>query len=164
MQRKALAVVLVLLSLAVLTACAAYQAQHAGGSPREAASAPHEHPMHPPSALFTMQSSEEQLAHIHGEVAETKERLAEEGKYACCVRPACNQCLLKYGECRCREAVRKEGPCCGECTEAWVEGRGAVEGVDAWELLERQKQRARDGGGEEKKEGNEKPPHRHWGH
>jgi hypothetical protein len=78
------------------------------------------------------------------------------------VEPPCTQCLLDYGECHCREAVRHEGPCCGECTEAWIDGRGAVEGVTAWELLERRKdvlERANRGELEDGDEGGEPPPH-----
>ena len=150
MQRKTVAVILVLLLLAFLSACAAYQAQHSGAAP----TGPHEHhKMQEPSSLFTMQSSEEQLAQIHGEVDQTKQRLAEEGKYACCVRPACNQCLLRFGECHCRKAIHEQGVGCGECMEGWVEGRGTVEGVTAAELLERQKRAAGEGEG-----GGEKPP------
>lgn len=137
MHRKALAVVLVLVALAVISGCAAYQAQHAGTGP--AASHEH-HKMQPPSSLFTMKSSEEKLAQIHGEMEETKQSLAEEGKYACCIRPACNQCLLRFGVCRCRKAIQEQGLGCGECMEGWKEGRGTVEGVTPAELLERQKQ------------------------
>jgi len=136
MQRKTVAVILVLLLLAFLSACAAYQAQHSGAAP----TGPHEH-------------HKMQLAQIHGEVDQTKQRLAEEGKYACCVRPACNQCLLRFGECHCRKAIHEQGVGCGECMEGWVEGRGTVEGVTAAELLERQKRAAGEGEG-----GGEKPP------
>jgi hypothetical protein len=105
-----------------LAACAAWQAQHApSGGHRHAA------------------PSDARITRIQREVEAVKADLARQGRYACCVEPPCTQCLLKYGECRCREAIRKEGPCCGECTEAWIEGRGAVEGVTAWELLERKK-------------------------
>lgn len=157
MSRKAYLVLLVLL----LAACAAYQAQHTGGSGVEekgplAPADPHPHHAAPSSEFLEM-SDREQLSRVRGEVEETKKNLERQGKYACCVRPACNECLLKYGECHCREAVRDQGPCCGECTEAWVEGRGAVEGIDAWELLERKKQQIREREGD----GGEKPPHHH---
>lgn len=127
----------VLLALS-LVACAAYQAQRA--SRREAegrAGTPGASIA--PDRQFTELPDGDQVARIRGEVDLVKQALARDGRYACCVEPACTECLLKYGECHCREAVRKEGPCCGECTEAWIEGRGAVEGVTAWELLERKK-------------------------
>ena len=127
------------LSLALgLAACAAYRAQHA---PPTAAGAPeHAGPavIHP-AGTFSELNADGQVARIRGEVEEVKTTLAQQGKYACCVEPPCTECLLRYGECHCRDAVRKSGPCCGECTEAWIEGRGAGEGVKAWDLLERKK-------------------------
>ena len=126
MSRNAAVRLLGLVLTLLLAACAAYQAQHAA----PAGSGGHDHA--PPS--------DARITRIQGEVEQVKADLARQGRYACCVEPPCTQCLLKYGECHCREAIRKEGPCCGECTEAWIEGRGAVEGVTAWELLERKKQ------------------------
>ena len=125
MSRNILVRMLGLVLALSLAACAAWQAQHAA----PVASGGHDHA--PPS--------DARIARIQGEVEQVKADLARQGRYACCVEPPCTQCLLKYGECHCREAIRKEGPCCGECTEAWIEGRGAVEGVTAWELLERKK-------------------------
>ena len=142
----------------LLTACAAYQAQHSpppaappGGEPGDALPAA----VHP-GGEFTALSDDAQVSRIKGEAEEAKSNLARKGQYACCVRPACTECLLKYGHCHCREAVRKEGPCCGECTEAWIEGRGAVEGVTAWDVLEKKKKILEDanrkGGTPEKQE------------
>ncbi|HEX6899267.1 MAG TPA: hypothetical protein VF789_06115 [Thermoanaerobaculia bacterium] len=148
MSRNALVRLLVLVLALSLAACAAYQAQHAA----PAGSGGHRHAA----------PSDARITHIQGEVEAVKADLARQGRYACCVEPPCTQCLLKYGECHCREAIRKEGPCCGECTEAWIEGRGAVEGVTAWELLERKKQvldevHKKEGGGE-------RPPGEHQHH
>jgi hypothetical protein len=138
MSRPTLVRCLALAGTVLLVACAAYQAQHSGGG---SAPAGHDHgsAILAPSAEFTELPGDEQIARVRGEAGEAKRRLAAQGKYACCVRPACNQCLHKYGECHCREVAQKQGPCCGECTEAWIEGRGAIEGVTAWELLERKK-------------------------
>jgi hypothetical protein len=121
-----------------LAACAAYQAQHAassggGASPDAHAAA------EPPGREYTDLSDDAQTARVRGEVEETKKNLAAKGMYACCVRPTCNECLLKRGHCRCATVARQGGPCCGECTEAWVEGKGVVEGLNAWDLLERRK-------------------------
>jgi hypothetical protein len=148
-----------------LAACAAYQAQH--GSPAAAGgSQDHAAPAAPavirPAGTFSELNEEGQVARIRGEVEEVKANLAQQGKYSCCVEPPCTECLLKYGECHCREAVRKSGPCCGECTEAWIEGRGTVEGVTAWDILEKKKQvldevNRKKGGGAEP----EKPPPQH---
>ena len=114
----------------------------------------------PPSGEFSGLPPDLQIGRIRGEVSEVKDRLAQQGRYACCVDPPCNQCLLQYGRCACREAVRKGGAdFCGECTEGWVEGRGIVEGVDAREILERRRKARqetdREGGGEPP------PQHRH---
>lgn len=134
-----------LLLVLTLAACAAYQAQHARLPSRERAELP----------------DDPRITSLRGEADALKAELARQGRYACCVEPACTECLLKYGECHCREAVRKEGPCCGECTEAWIEGKGVVEGITAWELLERKKhvldEVNRKGGGEEK----QKQDHQH---
>lgn len=159
MSRKAFILILSL----TLAACAAFRAQH-GAVPQAEDHHHDHHAMHPPSPEFTEMSDGEQIARVRGEVEEAKKNLERQGRYACCVRPSCNECLLRFGECRCREAVREAGPCCGECTEAWVEGRGAVEGVSAWELLERKKQQIREreeGGGKGEEE---KPPQRHHRH
>jgi hypothetical protein len=164
MSRSTLIRCLALLGTVLLAACAAYQAQHSGGG---SAPAGHDHAVHAPSAEFSELPGDEQIARVRGEAGEAKRRLAAQGKYACCVRPACNQCLHKYGECHCREVAQKQGPCCGECTEAWLEGRGAIEGVTAWELLERKKAMLDEAHpepvtGEEPEA--EKPPHEHHHH
>src|SRR5215208_1481708 len=145
MRRKTLlacALALVVLALAVLGACAAYQHQHGAASGQAAspavasmgeAAVPAGAPV---SEEFRALSDGAQLTRVRGEVEETKRNLAAKGRYACCVHPSCNECLLHRGECHCRHEVEKNGPCCGECTEAWIEGHGAVEGVNALELLE----------------------------
>src|SRR5947199_3771004 len=147
MPRKPVRRLLGLAMSLLLTACAAYQAQHApppaapsaSGDPGEALpEAAH------PEGNFTALSDGAQISRIKGEVEQTKASLAQKGQYACCVRPACSQCLLKYGHCRCREAVKKDGPCCGECTEAWIEGKGAVEGVTAWDIRGRHRKSLED--------------------
>lgn len=170
MRRTAARFAALLFSL-LLAACAAYQAQHSGGSPGRAGG--YAAPSEAPSREFTELPADSQTARVRGEVEEVKTRLAAEGRYDCCVRPACSECLLRYGECHCQKAARHSGPCCGECTEAWLEGRGAVEGVTAWELLERKKKALQEGKaragapvweetGVETRE--ERPPHEHHHH
>lgn len=128
-----------------LAACAAYQSQH--GS-RSAAAAGHDEAMAVVKATgeFCEMPADRQAARIRGEVEHTKEELARQGRYDCCVAPACTECLMHHGECHCRDLVRKAGPCCGECTQAWIEGKGTVEGVNAWDLLERKKAMLKDAG------------------
>jgi hypothetical protein len=141
MPRKPSIRLLALLMSLFLTACAAYQAQHT--PPRAVQAGPEDvsatlEAIRPPGD-FTALDDGAQVSRIKGEVEQTKASLAQKGQYSCCVRPACSQCLLKYGHCHCREAVKKDGPCCGECTEAWIEGRGTVEGVTAWDILEKKR-------------------------
>lgn len=61
--------------------------------------------------------------------------LKANGKYDCCVKPSCRQCAINAGECHCRQVIDKNGPCCGECTQSWVEGRGNTAGVDREAVL-----------------------------
>lgn len=145
---------LALIAALGLAACAAFQAQHARhAAPMGSEALPSEEP----APEFKELATATQLARVRGEVEEARWNLGSEGKYACCVEPPCSQCLLNHGECQCRAAVREKGhPCCGECTEGWVEGRGVVEGVSVPELVEKQK----------RSQGNEKscPGHQAPGH
>lgn len=126
-----------------LFACAAYQAQHQAAQPP--AGAQEIAPVSVrPEGEFSELRPDLQIARVKGELNEIKTTLAQQGAYSCCVDPPCTQCVLHPGECRCRDAVRKHGVACGECTHGWVEGRGIVEGVDAKELVERSR-RAEDG-------------------
>ena len=111
-----------------LAACAAYQAQHGAAAARTAESGQAAATVRP-SGEFSKLSPDQQAARVRGEAEEAKASLARQGRYACCIHPSCNECLHKYGQCHCRDAVRKEGPCCGECTEGWLEGKGTVEGA-----------------------------------
>ena len=63
------------------------------------------------------------------------EELKSQGMYDCCVKPACRQCAINAGECHCRQVIDSNGPCCGECTQSWVEGRGNTAGVDREAVL-----------------------------
>lgn len=133
---------------AVAGACVAYRHQHAaavargGGAP--GASTAVTFPASRPTREFRALADDAQLARVRGEVEEAKRNLAAKGRYACCVHPWCSECLLRHGECRCLYDLAEKGPCCGECTEAWVEGRGAVDGLEAEELLERKKKAVKD--------------------
>ncbi len=150
------------LSLALLlVACAAYQAQHQKAAPRTEPQDGGPAAV-PPSGEFNELQPDAQIARVKGEVEEVKTGLSQQGRYSCCVDPPCNQCLLKYGECHCRDVIRKGGSACGECNEGWIEGRGIVEGVNAADLLERTRkvleEGSRKGSGDEKPP---EPPHRH---
>ena len=69
------------------------------------------------------------------EIDKFQEELKANGLYDCCVKPACRQCAITAGECHCRRVIDANGPCCGECTQSWVEGRGNTEGVDREQVL-----------------------------
>jgi hypothetical protein len=118
--------------LLLASACTAYRYQHA--PPASAAPMAAELVPSAPPPEFLAQSTADQLARVSGEIAAVKQRLDAEGKYNCCVEPACDLCLLERGECHCHREVQHAGPC-GECTAAWAAGRGALPGVDAWDIL-----------------------------
>jgi hypothetical protein len=127
----------------VLSSCAAYKAQHAGGTasvkPRTEAApraAKSDDAFAKSFEIETDGPVDQRLASLISEVDKYQAELRAEGKYDCCVKPACKQCALTAGECHCREVIAANGPCCGECTQAWVEGRGDAPGVDREKVLE----------------------------
>jgi hypothetical protein len=133
--RQPIAASVALFALVLLAvACAAYRQQHAP-APRRAAAAAHAPAATPASDDFKALADDAQGARVRGEAEVVKASLARRGDYSCCIRPTCNECLLKRGHCHCRDIAAKGGPCCGECTEVWVKDRGAVEALDAVELL-----------------------------
>jgi len=115
--------------LLAAASCTAYRSQHAP-APRHVSAAS----TIAAGADFRALATGDQLGRVRGETAELKARLDAEGRYSCCVEPSCNECLHRRGECRCHHEVEAEGPC-GECTQAWTEGRGAMPGIDARALL-----------------------------
>lgn len=135
MKRFILAVSAALL----LTTCAAYQAQHAGIDPnttRSEQAARTEVPLNPAVvAAFDSQPLSTKQAMLISELDKFQAELKANGLYDCCVKPACRQCALTAGECHCRAVIAANGPCCGECTQSWVEGRGNTAGVDREKVL-----------------------------
>ena len=140
MKPLALAVPVVLL----LSSCAAYNAQHgrldhasvAAAEKKEApaegdgAAVAHAHAAAVSNDPLTLQQTL-----LVQQIDQFREELAANGKYDCCVKPACRQCAMSAGECHCREVISANGPCCGECTQAWVDGKGNTEGVDREQVL-----------------------------
>lgn len=131
-------------ALVLLSTCTAYRAQHAsadgGGSAASAASEPaHQHVSSAANttvaAAIESQPLDAKQAILLSELDKYINELKADGKYDCCVRPACKQCAINAGECHCRQVINADGPCCGECTQAWVEGRGVTEGVDREAVL-----------------------------
>ena len=134
---KKLAIALPL--LVTLTSCTAYKAQHSGVDPNttHAETAARDVKVDPAvAAVFDNQPLAMKQAVLISEIDKYREELKANGKYDCCVKPACRQCALTAGECHCREVIDANGPCCGECTQSWVEGRGNTAGVDREQVLE----------------------------
>ncbi|HVR37600.1 MAG TPA: hypothetical protein VMU84_00780 [Thermoanaerobaculia bacterium] len=135
MKRLALAVAAAVL----LSTCAAYKAQHAGPDPnttrpiesvQKVTSDPHV------VASFESQPLGMKQAVLISELDKYMDELKANGKYDCCVKPACRQCAINAGECHCRQVIDASGPCCGECTQSWIEGKGNTAGVDREKVLE----------------------------
>jgi hypothetical protein len=136
MKRLTIAVSAVL----VLCHCAAYKAQHAGidvNASRSEAAARAEVPvLAETGTAFDAQPLALKQALLISELDRYQAELKANGLYDCCVTPACRQCALTAGECHCRMVIDANGPCCGECTQSWVEGRGNTAGVDREKVLE----------------------------
>jgi hypothetical protein len=126
--------------LFLLTTCAAYKAQHGGVDHNTTRSekAAREEVKFDPKALDTFDTEPLAMkqAMLISEIDKYQAELKAEGKYDCCVKPACRQCAITAGECHCRKVIDASGPCCGECTQSWVEGRGNTAGVDREKVLE----------------------------
>ena len=126
--------------------CAAYKAQHANTEPKAARASSNNAASEPAAekvkldptvvASFDAQPIATKQALLLSQIDTYREELKANGKYDCCVKPACRQCALTAGECHCRQVIDANGPCCGECTQSWVEGRGNTAGVDREKVLE----------------------------
>jgi hypothetical protein len=119
--------------------CAAYHAQHGNlGHPAAPTAAETIAPAPAPAPVATVASNDPlsiQQALLVKQIDEFREDLKANGKYDCCVKPACRQCAMTAGECHCRQVISANGPCCGECTQSWVDGKGNTEGVDREQVL-----------------------------
>ncbi len=133
------------LSVVLFTGCAAYKAQHQLAAPAPAAEhASHDMPLgdddarpaKPVRATVDTDPLAVRGTMLVSEIDRYIDELKANGKYDCCVKPACRQCAITAGECHCREVISSDGPCCGECTQSWVEGRGNTEGVDREQVLQ----------------------------
>jgi hypothetical protein len=134
MRRLAAALVVALFS----TTCTAYKAQHSGPDPNttrneEAARAVGVAPV--TTTQFEQQPLALKQAILVAELDKYTTELAANGKYDCCVKPGCRECVIRAGECHCRKVIDANGPCCGECTQSWIEGRGNTAGVDREKVL-----------------------------
>ena len=135
MNRLALALPLAAL---LTTSCAAYKAQHTAtdtNTTRSEEAARKVEPDPKVVAAFEAQPLAMKQVLLISELDKYMAELKENGKYDCCVKPACRQCAISAGECHCRQVIDANGPCCGECTQSWVEGRGNTAGVDREAVL-----------------------------
>jgi hypothetical protein len=132
---------LVLPLVLLITTCTAYNAQHGDGDAAPAPAAPRNEtaaakkPAPAPAVQLASNKIDARQAMLVSEIDKYMNELAANGQYDCCVKPACRQCAITAGECHCREVISRDGPCCGECTQSWVEGRGNTEGVDREQVL-----------------------------
>lgn len=62
-------------------------------------------------------------------VAERKKQAMDEGKYECCLKHPCDQCLINMGMCPCEENLKAGKEVCHECKGGWMAGDGHVEGI-----------------------------------
>jgi hypothetical protein len=124
----------------LFSACTAYHAQHAGvdtNTTRTEQAARKEVALDPAVvAAFDSQPLSTKQAMLISELDKFQAELKSQGLYDCCVKPACRQCAITAGECHCRRVIDASGPCCGECTQSWVEGRGNTAGIDREKVLE----------------------------
>ena len=134
MKHLALVVAVAVLS----STCTAYKAQHSGPDPNttrteEAARKVEVAPA--ATTHFEAQPLANKQAILIAELDKYTADLAANGKYDCCVKPGCRECVIRAGECHCRKVIDANGPCCGECTQSWIEGRGNTAGVDREKVL-----------------------------
>jgi hypothetical protein len=134
MRPTGAAILLIVLS----ASCTAYRAQHSAPDPNASRPAASASQIEADSGLvskFESQPVAVKQSSLLAQLDLYKKELAAQGKYDCCVHPGCSECVLNAGECHCRRVIEQNGPCCGECTQAWIEGRGNIPGVDREEVL-----------------------------
>jgi len=123
----------------LLLSCSAYKAQHAGTDMNtthtEEAAKALPVPPQATTASFEEQPLAVKQAVLISQLDKYTSELAANGKYDCCVKPGCRECVIRNGECHCRKVIDANGPCCGECTQSWIEGRGNTAGVDREKVL-----------------------------
>ena len=79
-------------------------------------------------------SAEQKIVTIKGNLSSVKKVLADEGKYNCCIHPACNWCLLHEGSCDCYDNLKAGEEVCPGCGLGWHNGDGVVKGVKATQV------------------------------
>ena len=88
----------------------------------------------PPTQDAIVQKAEEKssaalITDAREKVAAAKSKLAQEGKYDCCLREPCNHCVLAESSCACSQEVKHGEAVCNECYAGWQEGKGDVPNI-----------------------------------
>ena len=65
------------------------------------------------------------IAEAKKNLQEGKAKLADEGKYGCCIKEPCDMCALTHGDCDCYNDLKKGEHVCVECYAGWQQGKGA---------------------------------------
>jgi hypothetical protein len=87
------------------------------------------------SAVSLEADSSHSFARLTSEEREQlRERLMKEGKYDCCVRPGCTECIGERDSCGCYIAIKAKDPICGECFHGYKEGIGKLKMASILEL------------------------------
>jgi hypothetical protein len=89
-----------------------------------------EHAVQEPEEPMVL-STEERLANVQSDLKMVKADLTNNGKYNCCVQPACDWCLLHEGNCACYDNLKAKKEVCPGCGLGWHNGKGVVQGVKA---------------------------------
>lgn len=78
--------------------------------------------------------TEEQVAIAKADVETAKASMMHDGKYNCCIKPACDWCLLKAKGCACADMIDLDQAVCPECGLGWKNGNGSIPDVEPSEV------------------------------
>jgi hypothetical protein len=88
----------------------------------------------PQRQAVSVQSAEPQtasalIAIAKENLAAAKAKLAQSGKYNCCMGDPCNHCALAESSCTCADDLKHGDAVCNECYGGWQEGKGDVPNI-----------------------------------
>lgn len=84
----------------------------------------------PPVSAAQDTSKADRLKNVRAEILRAKSGLMKEGKYKCCVAPACDWCLLTEERCDCMANLHAEKEVCPGCGLGWHNGQGTMKNFD----------------------------------